>query len=208
MRRGFYGGTFDPVHQGHVQLALFACAACELTTLDVIPCHLPPHRQAPTSSAHRLAMLQLALAPYPQLQINPLELNRDKPSYTVDTLTELKQRFPNDSLCFLIGMDSLQYFTRWHRWQDILGLAHLLVVDRPGYSATDGDAPALLARYQVDDLQVLDQQKSGSIYRLANPSFDVSATILRSAPETTHPLQIPAVAAYIQQHGLYCPTVG
>ncbi|HAT40563.1 MAG TPA: nicotinate-nucleotide adenylyltransferase [Rheinheimera sp.] len=208
MRRGFYGGTFDPVHQGHVQLALFALQHCGLHSLDLIPCHLPPHRQAPTSAAHRVAMLELALAPYPQLQINDLELSHQQPSYTVDTLTTLKQRYPNDSLCFLIGMDSLQYFTRWHRWQEILELAHLLVVDRPGYSAEDGDAPELLARSQVTDLDALDRHAAGCIYRLANPPFDVSATLLRQNPTGAHPLQIPAVADYIKQHGLYCPAVG
>lgn len=208
MRRGFYGGTFDPVHQGHVQLALFTLQQCGLSSMELIPCHLPPHRQAPTSAAHRLAMLQLALAPHPQLQINDIELLHDQPSYTVDTLSALKKAYPTDHLCFLIGMDSLQYLTRWHRWQEILALAHLLVVDRPGYSAADGDAPELLARYQVTDLTELDRHAAGCIFRLANPAFDVSATKLRQAPTEAHPLQIPAVADYIQQHGLYRSAVG
>lgn len=208
MRRGFYGGTFDPVHQGHLQLALFARDYCQFDSLTLIPCHLPPHRAMPVAATHRLAMLQLAIAPYPFLTINEMELKRAQASYTVDTLTLLRQQYPKDSLWFLIGMDSLLSFRRWHRWQDILGLAHLVVFQRPGYSAEAEEAQWLLSRYGSQDLAELDQQLAGRILLLPNPCYDVSATLLRQAPSRAHPLHIPAVQQYILQHQLYGDTVG
>lgn len=208
MRRGFYGGTFDPVHQGHLQLALFARDYCQFDSLTLIPCHLPPHRAMPVAASHRLEMLKLAIAPYPFLNIDELELHRAHASYTVDTLTQLRQQYPKDSLCFLIGMDSLLTFRRWHRWQDILDLAHLLVFQRPGYSADAEDAKWLLAHYGCQQLSHLDETLAGSIFVLPNPCYDVSATLLRQSPNAAHPLQIPAVHQYIRQHQLYGCKVG
>lgn len=200
--RGFYGGTFDPIHQGHLQSALYVQQACALDSLDLLPCHLPPHRDSPSSSSHRAEMVRLAIAPYPQLQLNLLELKRDTPSYTVDTLTELRRQYPSDILCFVIGMDSLCYFTRWHRWPDILALCHLLVLQRPGYSAASGDAPELLQQFGCPSVAALCESSSGKILLLQNPPVDISATAIRSgaAPATQ---QIAAVQAYIQQHALY-----
>lgn len=200
--RGFYGGTFDPIHQGHLLSALYVQQACQLDSLDLLPCHLPPHRDSPSSSAHRAEMVRLAIAPYPQLRLNLLELKRDTPSYTVDTLTELKQQYPADILCFVIGMDSLCYFTRWHRWPEILALCHLLVLQRPGYSAASGDAPGLLQQFGCPSVTALREAKHGHILLLQNPPVDVSATAIRSG-EAAPAQQIPAVQAYIQQHGLY-----
>jgi len=200
--RGFYGGTFDPIHQGHLQCALFVQQYCQLNSLDLLPCHLPPHRESPSASEHRAAMVRLAIAPYPQLQLNLLELSRQTPSYTVDTLGLLQQQYPSDTLCFVIGMDSLAYLTRWHRWQDILARCHLLVLQRPGYSSADGDAPALLQQYGAASLTQLSQRRGGYILTLPNPAIDVSASAIRSG-QAAQALQIPAVQAYIRQHGLY-----
>ncbi len=200
--RGFYGGTFDPIHQGHLQSALYVQQACELDSLDLLPCHLPPHRDSTSSSAHRAEMVRLAIAPYPQLQLNLLELERDTPSYTVDTLTQLRQQYPADILCFVIGMDSLCNFTRWHRWQDILTLCHLLVLQRPGYPETLGDAPKLLTQFGTRAAASLRQTKAGQILVLHNPPVDVSATAIRAGNAAAQ-LQIDAVAAYIRHHALY-----
>lgn len=200
--RGFYGGTFDPIHQGHLLSALYVQQACQLDSLDLLPCHLPPHRDSPSSSTHRAEMVRLAIAPYPQLQLNLLELQRDTPSYTVDTLTALRRQYPSDILCFVIGMDSLCYFTRWHRWRDILALCHLLVLQRPGYSAASGDAPALLQQFGCPSVSALRDTKHGHILLLQNPPVDVSATAIRSG-EAAPAQQIPAVQAYIELHGLY-----
>jgi nicotinate-nucleotide adenylyltransferase len=200
--RGFYGGTFDPIHQGHLQSALFVQQYCQLDSLDLLPCHLPPHRDSPSSSLHRAEMVRLAIAPYPQLQLNLLELSRHTPSYTVDTLEQLQRQYPGDILCFVIGMDSLAYLTRWHRWREILALCHLLVLARPGYSSADGDAPVLLQQFGAASFAQLKHSGCGHILLLPNPPVDASATAIRSG-QAPAALQISAVQAYIRQHGLY-----
>lgn len=206
---GFYGGTFDPIHQGHLQLALYVQQHCHLKELQLLPCHLPPHRAHPgVSSLHRARMVELAISPYPQLTLNTLELAKNSASYTVETLELLHQQYPDDVLCFVIGMDSLCAFQSWHRYQDILSLCHLLVCQRPGYQL-NAAALELLKSHGATDIKELTEQKSGKILLLDNPLFDISATQIRTAftanqQNTPAPsLQIPQVLAYIQQHRLY-----
>lgn len=199
---GFYGGTFDPIHQGHLQVALYVQQTCRLDSLTLLPCHLPPHRAHSASSTHRAAMVELAIAPYPQLQLSRLELAREQPSYTVDTLQQLATATPAAQLCFVIGMDSLQTFTRWHRWQDILQRCHLIVVQRPGYSAEDGDAPVLLQQFGLTDIAALQTQHNGGILLLDNPHWPVSATAIRQGRQPDA-WQIASVQDYIRQHHLY-----
>lgn len=199
---GFYGGTFNPIHQGHLQAALYVHNACGLDQLSLLPCHIPPHRAAPLDSEHRLAMVRLAIADYPQLSVDLTELEKSTPSYTVDTLTLLKNRFASATLCFVIGMDSLQYFTQWHQWQQILTLCHLIVLQRPGYSTTEGDAPALLSAYGLHSVDQLRASPAGGILLLNNPLWPVSATAIRSGQQDTQG-EIAAVSAYIRQHQLY-----
>lgn len=206
---GFYGGTFDPIHQGHLQLALYVQQHCNLKELQLLPCHLPPHRAHPgVSSLHRARMVELAISPYPQLKLNTLELAKNSASYTVETLELLHQQYPDDVLCFVIGMDSLCAFQSWHRYQDILSLCHLLVCQRPGYQQ-NAEARSLVKSHGATDIKELKAQKSGKILLLDNPLFDISATQIRTAftanqQNTPAPsLQIPQVLAYIQQHRLY-----
>jgi len=206
---GFYGGTFDPIHQGHLQLALYVQQHCQLQELQLLPCHLPPHRAHPgVSSLHRARMVELAISPYPQLKLNTLELAKNSASYTVETLELLHQHYPDDVLCFVIGMDSLCAFQSWHRYQDILSLCHLLVCQRPGYQQ-NAEARSLVKSHGATDIKELTAQKSGKILLLDNPLFDISATQIRTGftanqQNTPAPsLQIPQVLAYIQQHRLY-----
>ena len=206
---GFYGGTFDPIHQGHLQSALYVQQYCQLDRLELIPCHLPPHRAHPgVSSEHRAAMVRLAIAPYPKLALNLLELAKNSPSYTVETLELLRQQYPNDTLLFVIGMDSLTQFHTWFRFRDILKLCHLLVCQRPGYQPELAETKALLAQHQLQTVGDLQRQTAGGILLLPNPLLDVSATAIRKSLQqpnipTPDPLQIEAVAAYIKAHQLY-----
>lgn len=206
---GFYGGTFDPIHQGHLQSALYVQQYCQLDRLELIPCHLPPHRAHPgVSSEHRAAMVRLAIAPHPQLALNLLELEKNSPSYTVETLELLRAQYPNDTLLFVIGMDSLTQFHRWFRYQDILKLCHLLVCQRPGYQPDSIETKALLAAHQLQTVSNLQNKTQGGILILPNPLLDVSATAIRqslqqSANSKGELLQIDAVAAYIKAHQLY-----
>jgi nicotinate-nucleotide adenylyltransferase len=221
---GFYGGTFDPIHQGHLQLALFVQQCCHLDRLELIPCHLPPHRAHPgVSSAHRAEMVRLAIAPFAQLGLNLLELEKNSPSYTIETLEILHRAHPHDQLLFVIGMDSLTQFHRWHRYQEILKLCHLVVCQRPGYHIDSVETKTLLAQHQRFSTSELIEQSAGGIFILQNPLFDISATAIRQSLQHSNPdrnslsvlekqsnsallanqLQIPAVQAYIRTHQLY-----
>ncbi|MDX3773650.1 nicotinate-nucleotide adenylyltransferase [Chromatiaceae bacterium AAb-1] len=204
---GIFGGTFDPIHHGHLQCALYVQQHCQLTQLRLMPSHLPPHRETPGVSAeHRAAMVELAIKPYPQLALERLELEQQRPSYTADSLLQLKQRYHHSTLAFVIGMDSLCYLTRWYHWQQILQSAHLLVCRRPGYSQQQGDAPLLLQQYGTDDLSLLSRKSAGHIMLLDNPLQNISATGLRQqlADPASQPATIShAVLNYIRQHKLY-----
>ena len=177
---GIFGGTFNPVHNGHIASARFVQQHCALDEVRLMPCHLPPHRATPgVSAAQRGAMVQLAIDGHAGLTLEPLELNKTSPSFTADSLNMLTAREPAQRFYFIIGMDSLCYFCSWKNWQSILQHCHLLVCQRPGYSAQDGDAPALLARYGVSSLAQLRQMPQGGILLLSNPLLPISA---RPAP--------------------------
>lgn len=204
---GILGGTFDPVHNGHIACANYVQQHCALDEVRLMPCHLPPHRATPgVSSGQRAAMVQLAISPYPQLKLERLELNKPSASYTADSLQLLSKQEPDSRLYFIIGMDSLCYFRSWKNWPTILELAHLLVCQRPGYSQQDGDAPALLQQFGIASQIELRQRQSGGIMLLANPLTDISASEIRqqlqqqqSAVKTLD----PAVLNYIQTQQLY-----
>lgn len=204
---GILGGTFDPVHNGHIACADYVQQSCNLDSVRLMPCHLPPHRATPgVSPAQRAAMVQLAIANYPKLALETLELDKHSPSYTVDSLQLLTQRDTDSRFYFIIGMDSLCYFRQWKNWQSILTLAHLLVCQRPGYQATDGDAPVLLQQYGVNDISALQRSPVGNILLLNNPLTDVSATRIRSqllSGDTDNNTLDPAVLNYIKLQQLY-----
>lgn len=204
---GILGGTFDPIHNGHIQCARYVLQHCQLDEVRLMPCHLPPHRASPgVSAAQRAAMVELAIANTPGLTLERLELEKNSPSYTVDSLHLLQQADSQHRWYFIIGMDSLCYFSKWKDWQRILHYAHLIVCQRPGYSATDGDAAFLLRQYGVSDITALRQQHSGHILLLDNPEFDISATQIRTALQqgiSTNDSLDPAVRNYIQSAQLY-----
>lgn len=205
---GIFGGTFDPVHAGHIRCASFVQQYCRLDSVRLMPCHLPPHRASPgVSAAQRADMVALAIAHNPLLALETLELTHDRPSYTVDSLTTLRNRLTDTQLYFIIGMDSLCYFSQWKNYRLILQLAHVLVCQRPGYDAAMGDAPALLAEFGEQQLSVVKQQASGAIMLLPNPTTDLSATAIRQALRLGQSCDAdtldPAVLNYIQTRRLY-----
>ena len=203
---GILGGTFDPIHQGHLACGRYVLQHCALDKLQLMPCHLPPHRASPGVSAQqRATMVELAIANESDMQLQPLELNRSSPSYTSESLALLKQSMPQSTLAFVIGMDSLCYFKQWHNWRQILRLSHLIVCQRPGYSSLDGDAPELLAEFGAA-IPALQQRDHGSIIELNNPDFSPSATAIRAAlaeKQQNISALAPQVLNYIQQHRLY-----
>ncbi len=205
-----FGGTFDPIHLAHVACAHYVLKHCAVREVQLMPCHLPAHRASPGVSAeHRAAMVQLAIEHFPGVHLQPLELNKHSPSYTVDSLRLLREQYPRGGLLFVMGMDSLAYFKQWHQWQSILQLAHLVVCQRPGSTAEDGDCPALLEQFGTTSLQDLHLLDSGKIMLMDNPPFDLSATrvrtLLEKKPQSSELSQLLSaeVLQYIKSERLY-----
>ncbi len=179
---GILGGTFDPVHCGHLRLALEIREQLSLDVVRLLPASNPRLREPPRADgARRLELLSAAVDGVPGLEVDARELNRDGPTYTVDTLESLRQEFPDTVLVFILGMDSFQNLDRWHRWQDLPGLAHLAVAHRPG-GALPGLGPIadLLAQRRCDDVATLAAAPAGCIMICEPPLLDISATRVRA----------------------------
>lgn len=207
-RIGLLGGTFDPVHLGHLRMALEAREALALDEVRLLPCHQPPHRAAPNvDSAQRTEMLRRALADCPTLVLDDRELRRDGPSYTVDTLQSLRQSEGDDvRLVWILGGDAFLGLTQWHRWQALLDYAHLLVIDRPGWSLpAKGELAEWLDRHRVAPDDLLDTP-AGAVAVQSLRLLPISATEIRSliregrSPQFLLP---EPVWHYIRQHRLY-----
>lgn len=208
--RAFYGGTFDPVHNGHVAIALAARDALG-TTIWMLPAADPPHRAAPGAGAEdRAAMLDLAIQGHAGLRVDRRELARDTPSYTIDTLRELRAKHGDQApLAFLIGADSLHGLATWKEPEALIAGAHWVVAERPG-SALDEHLPPEAARLVgarwTLDPAALRNSPGGKVLRLRQPLHEASATQIRrriAAGETWHHLLPLAVSRYIVEHGLY-----
>jgi nicotinate-nucleotide adenylyltransferase len=210
------GGTFDPVHYGHLRFADDVRRALGLSELRLVPAGVPPHRGGPVASGvDRRAMLELAIADFPGLMIDARELARAGKSYTVLTLAELRGEFPRRPLWLLLGADAFRGLPTWHRWHEIFALAHVIVVARPGVAVADGMPEALRAEWSArwtPDPAVLFSTPAGAIYRQAITPQPVAATTIRAqlahgaaGRQAVAGLLPPAVLSYIDQHRLYLP---
>lgn len=205
-----FGGTFDPIHYGHLTPVEALAQQVGLQHIILLPNNVPPHRPQPEANAQqRLKMVELAVADNPLFSIDARELLRDSPSFTIDTLENLrKERGAELPLAFIIGQDSLLSLHKWHRWQSILDVCHLLVCARPGYSQTL-ETPELqqwLDERRVLDPQALNLQPQGLIYLADTPLLDISATDIRHRrhnSESCDDLLPRAVQRYIELQGLY-----
>ena len=208
------GGTFDPVHYGHLRLAADVNSALAPVEVRLVPAGDPPHR-GPTraSSEHRIAMLRLALAEFPALGIDTREVARGGKSFTVDTLADLRREMPDRPLLLLVGVDAFHGFPRWHRWKRLFGLAHVVVVPRPGVDFEQGLEPELAAEWsarKTDDPRALRQNTAGSIYLQPVSANPISSSAIRAALNGTQGKAVeiagllPAsVLAYIEAKRLY-----
>ncbi|WP_380184419.1 nicotinate-nucleotide adenylyltransferase [Kalamiella sp. sgz302252] len=181
--QALFGGTFDPVHYGHLRPAEALAAHLGLQKITLLPNNVPPHRPQPEASpAERVKMLALAIAGNPLFDIDQRELRRQTPSWTIDTLIELrKERGAKQPLGFIIGQDSLLTLHKWHRWQELLDYCHLLVCKRPGY-AEQMETPeqqSWLDRHQTKVISHLHQQPAGLVYLADTLLLPVSATAIR-----------------------------
>jgi nicotinate-nucleotide adenylyltransferase len=179
---GILGGTFDPIHCGHLRLAVEMAEQLRLASVRLIPARQPPHREPPQAAASlRLRMLRAALGEQPQLVIDERELQREGPSYTVDTLHSFRRSFPDAPLCLLLGMDAFCSLDTWHRWAQVCELAHLGVGHRPGAPPpTAGPVAQLLAKHRVDDPTRLVESPAGCIVLREIPALDISASDIRA----------------------------
>lgn len=200
------GGLFDPVHKGHVSAAQFALEFLSLQRLKMIPCHLPNHKAVPNTQAeHRLAMLELAVASYPLIEVDPIELQRNQVSYTVDTLSELKAR--HSMLVFVLGVDSFNSLPDWHDWQKILDLSHLLVLSRHGaILSTETLSAVNIKRRLVDTSEQMLASPNGKIIFCENFDYDMASSEIRGkitrGDDVSAELDIETIQ-YIKDNSLY-----
>ncbi len=178
---GILGGTFDPVHHGHLRVALEIHALLGLVKVHLIPSARPPHRDAPSASPQqRLAMLQAAVADEAALVADDRELHRQGPSYMVDTLRELREEYAPAPLCLLLGMDAFRGLPDWYQWEQLIDLAHLVVVQRPDTSTPMTKAmQQFLRQHQVESPEQLWQHPAGTIFMQQVPALTISATKIR-----------------------------
>lgn len=205
---GLLGGTFDPVHQGHLTLARELLTTLPFNELRLIPCHQPVHRAQPMASAtDRLNMLKLGVDEQKEarLIVDDCELKRHTPSYMIETLTELKQRLPEATLALIMGFDAWQGFLSWHQWERILEQTHLVIVSRPGYDLpTEGKLAQLLEQHRIKHPKELLAKPAGAILVQAQFQLPLSATASREALAKQQFDHLPAcVADYIKAHHLY-----
>lgn len=205
-RLGFFGGTFDPVHYGHLRPAVEMAEHFGLQTLYLMPNHWPAHR-GPTgaSTEQRIAMLHLAVQGVESLVVDSREALRNEPTYSYDTLVELKAEYPDTTLLFFMGMDSFAAFDTWHNWEGILDLTNLVVVDRPD-AAHSEFSKTLLKRQQLSCGFSIIEGQSGVIEQCDVTQLSISATDVRrriASDKSVRFLLPERVSEYIEHHHLY-----
>lgn len=203
-----FGGTFNPVHLGHLRSAVEIVERFGLAELRFMPSALPPHREAPGVDPEvRARLVELAIAGEPRLACDRRELDRAGPSYTIDSLLSLRSELGRERpLLLVMGSDALAGLPHWHRWRELLPLCHILALARPGWSLPDaGEAAGFLAAHRVD-AGVLGERPAGGIHVATLRPLPISATeirgLLQSGRSARYLVPDP-VHAYLQQHQLY-----
>ena len=208
---GVFGGTFDPIHYGHLRLAETAREALGLARVRLIPAGQPPHRATPgAAGAHRLAMARLAAADNPAFEVDPAEVEAEQASYTILSLERLRAELgPGRPLVLLLGVDAFLGLPTWRRWTELFDFAHLAVANRPGYSLDGATMTAALAeeakRRQASS-SILGAAPAGHLVQFAMTPLAISATDIRArcaAGQSLRYLLPPPVVDYISRHQLY-----
>lgn len=210
---GIFGGSFDPPHFGHIRSVLGLLENFDFEQIRLIPCQLSPHKDNVHASAnHRWQMLNLICTNYEKLIADDRELKRQAPSYTIDTLLELREEYGEKrSIVLIIGVDVFLKFCKWHRYEEILSLCHILLVQRPGYSLIDGVGGDGGEKEYFDinntkDIGILSSQPFGKIYASDLEEVNVSSTLIRkSISEGQQPkFMLPGnIWNYIRRNKLY-----
>ena len=206
---GILGGTFDPIHNGHLRTALDVQQCLSLKEVRFIPCGEPPHRIAPVATPlQRLAMVRAAIAGQEKFKVDDREIRRAGPSYMVDTLTSLKQDFKDEALCLILGMDAFNGLPQWHQWQRILQLSNIVVMQRPdmkGQVELNKRLVTLLKDYFVDADELNRKQNNGIAF-IPVTQLDISATKIRQQWQQGKDIQFllpDSVLTLIRQQNIY-----
>ncbi len=205
---GILGGTFDPIHIGHLRAGLEALQALRLESVHFIPCQQPVHRKHPLANAeHRANMISLAIDAIPEFALDTRELNRSTPSYMFETLTSLRDEVGKITpLYLLIGMDVFQDFDTWHAWEKLIDLVHIVVLSRDALSWPETGPLKAFVQKKKAPLKSLLLSPAGNLTQLHIPPLGISATAIRQAfknKQNPHFLLPPPVIAYILQHKLF-----
>jgi nicotinate-nucleotide adenylyltransferase len=218
-RIGLFGGTFNPIHSGHVQVARDVLHKFKLTVVQFIPSALPPHKTEGflASAADRYAMACKALADEPGLEVSDIEIRRSGPSYTIDTLRRFMDEQPRDlHLFFMVGLDAFLEIHTWKKYRQLFNLAAFIVMTRPHAAKTDQEMEMLtlqFARKRISDAYELSEKRDAlmhpekqAIYLAAVPPVDISSSRIRDMIREGRSVRqwvAPKVAAYIENKGLY-----
>jgi len=203
---GILGGTFDPIHYGHLRPALEVADKLALSYIRLIPNAIPPHRAQPLAAAdQRLTMLQLAIENNLQFKVDDRELTREGISYTFDTLASLRQDYPTTALYLLLGSDAFLHIQTWHRWQELLDLVHIVVMQRPGELPEMNQNTRIWYQQHLacsEDMNLL----SGKIWLVSVTQLMISSTAIRSMiaqNQSTQFLLPDPVACFVRQNKIY-----
>ncbi|HEX4375756.1 MAG TPA: nicotinate-nucleotide adenylyltransferase [Steroidobacteraceae bacterium] len=205
---GLFGGTFDPIHFGHLRTAFELLQTLKLGQVRFLPTGDPPHREAPLASGRlRYDMVCAAVAGQPGFGVDDREIRREGVSYTFDTLTELRQENPQRSLCLLLGMDAFLGMPTWHRWRDIFDLCHVVVAHRPGWKAPiTGPLGEVMVDRGTGAVRDLHASVAGRVYVQGVTQLEIASTDLRALIMSGRDLRylVPdAVRDLIQRSGCY-----
>ena len=175
---GIFGGTFDPVHLGHINSINMLSMSVEFDRVHWVLSARPPHKDSiATSVDHRFEMLKRALSDYPNYQVDDCEITRIETSYTFDTIQDFRERFPKQRLCLIIGADSFLNLHTWHRYQELIEQVHIIVMSRPGYEL---ELPEYITLQQTVSINQIGERKEPSIAVFHDSHFDISSTRIRS----------------------------
>lgn len=205
---GILGGSFDPIHYGHLHIAQAVYQQLHLQEVRFLPCKNPViDKKIIATEQQRLAMLKLALQPFPYFSIDKRELHRTTPSYMIETLDSLRLEWGNMPLGLILGADNLASLDHWHEWKSLINYAHLLIVPRPNQAKNySKEIHTFVEKYQIQDSSLLTQQSSGFLYMTHVKALPISATFIRKAIASGNPpvgSLPPTVLDYILEQKLY-----